>query len=222
MKLTKRLECVANALGPVGVLADVGCDHAYLPIALVERGQAERAIGLDVAEGPLRTAKENVARCGLADRIELRLSDGMQALAAGEADALSICGMGGLLMLRLLEDRRDLLSGFSRIVLSPQSDFEAFLQGIDALGYHVGKEDFVCDRGKHYAVLVIEPGKQAGYRFGRQLLDEGHEEYIRYCRMRYGQLDAVARNLRQKGIALPEELLRQLTALEETSPFWRE
>ena len=94
MELSKRLKAVADMVGTGSVLADIGTDHAYIPIWLVSRGSVPRAVAMDVNEGPLKRAQENILQNGLEEKIETRLSDGFKALAPGEADAAVIAGMG--------------------------------------------------------------------------------------------------------------------------------
>ena len=110
--LSKRMEAVVNMVSPQSLvvpekkcIADIGCDHAYVSIALMERGLADKVIAMDVRKGPLEIAAKNVAEYGMENNIELRLSDGMERLKPGEADAIIIAGMGGLLMCSILEIR---------------------------------------------------------------------------------------------------------------------
>ena len=92
------------------VVADVGCDHAYVSIALVARRIARKVIAMDVRKGPLAIAADNINEAGLTERIELRLGDGLAMLRRDEADAIVIAGMGGLLTKRILEQGMDILS----------------------------------------------------------------------------------------------------------------
>ncbi len=92
-------------------LADVGTDHAYIPIYLMQNGVIPQAVAMDINQGPLLRATENIRRYGLTGRIETRLSDGLEKLQAGEADTILIAGMGGLLMVRILENGQGVLAG---------------------------------------------------------------------------------------------------------------
>ena len=90
MQISKRLQAVSDMVTSCDCLADVGTDHGYIPISLVRRGIAVRAVAMDVNQGPLNRAKENIEANGLSERIETRLSDGLSALAPGEeTEALS-------------------------------------------------------------------------------------------------------------------------------------
>ena len=112
MQLSKRLSAVAEFVTPGGCLVDVGTDHGYVPIALLEQKKISSAIAMDVNRGPLERAREHIAQYQMGDYIETRLSDGLHALRAGEGDSLLIAGMGGGLTIRILSEGEPLLSGF--------------------------------------------------------------------------------------------------------------
>ena len=103
MELSKRLRMNASFVTPGNRLADVGTDHGYIPIALVQTGKVSRAIAMDINKGPLERAALHIREQHLEDRITTRLSDGMTALKEGEADTVLIAGMGGALTVHILE-----------------------------------------------------------------------------------------------------------------------
>lgn len=113
MQLSERLRAVAALVMSGGTVADIGTDHAYIPIYLIQTDAVSRAIAMDVNPGPLSRAREHIAQYGLESEIETRLSDGLAALRPGEADSVVIAGMGGALMRRILEEGRDRLDGAS-------------------------------------------------------------------------------------------------------------
>ena len=104
MQLSQRLLAVADLASAGYCLADVGTDHGYIPIYLMEKGNYERAIAMDVRKGPLLRAEENRKSHGFEDRMDLRLSDGVAALREGEADTVVIAGMGGGLVIHILTE----------------------------------------------------------------------------------------------------------------------
>ena len=122
MQLSKRLRAVADFVTPQGRLADVGTDHAYVPICLVEEKKISGAIAMDIVDGPLQRARENIAAHHLETQIETRKSDGLEALCPGEVDTIVIAGMGGLLICRILEQGREVAATVPEWVLEPQSD----------------------------------------------------------------------------------------------------
>ena len=110
MELSKRLKTVAGMITEGHRLADIGTDHAYVPIALCRRGIIPSAIAMDVNPGPLQRAREHIHAYQLEEKIQVRLSDGLKELSPGEVDTILIAGMGGLLTVRILENGKHLLS----------------------------------------------------------------------------------------------------------------
>ena len=137
-------------------VADVGCDHGYVSIYLVQKGIAESALAMDVRKGPLSMAESNIAEFGLQDKVKVRLSDGLSELNQGEADALVIAGMGGKLMISILEkkDLREL--GIRIAVLQPQSDIDEFRQYLRDKGYVILDEHMVFEDGKYYFPMRVQ------------------------------------------------------------------
>ena len=104
MQLSKRLQALADLVSQDHVLADVGCDHGYIPVFLIQNQRRPKAIAMDIGEGPLKRAQENIRSYGLEGYIETRLSDGLSKLQPGEADTILISGMGGPLMEKILTE----------------------------------------------------------------------------------------------------------------------
>ncbi|MCR5742681.1 MAG: class I SAM-dependent methyltransferase [Lachnospiraceae bacterium] len=134
-------------------VADIGCDHGFVPIYMVENGICERAIAMDVRSGPLGKATDNVSRAGLSDRIELRLSDGADKLNVGEADAITICGMGGALIRSIMEAKPEVFRGADRLVLGPQSEIYDFRRFLLESGYDINDEQVVFEEEKYYFLI---------------------------------------------------------------------
>lgn len=160
MELSKRLQTVANAVTPGSRVADVGTDHGYVPIYLVERGLCPGAIAMDVNEGPLARAEENIRAEGLSDRIQTRKSDGLAALAPEETDAVVIAGMGGALMCRILQDATAFLEAGRELILQPQSEWFKVRRLLSASGYRIIQEWFLEEEGKYYVVIKAGPAPE--------------------------------------------------------------
>lgn len=219
MILSKRLTTIAS-LVPVGSrVADVGTDHGYIPIYLVENRIAVSAIAMDVRKGPLSRAAEHVQEHGLQDKIQLRLSDGLDELQAGEADAVIISGLGGPLMIDMLTRGHEVAQTVDTFVLSPQSDIPGVRVYLREHGYRIDRELFMKEEGKYYTVMVVthgdsQPGRHIDDLFGRELLDSKDPtllEYLKKEQDRYQQLiptleNASREETRQRGQKMKEEL----------------
>lgn len=174
MKLSKRMERVAGMVTEGHRLADIGTDHAYIPIYLCEEKRIPSAIAMDIGSGPLQRAREHVQSAGLSAYIELRLSNGTEKLKPGEVDTLLLSGMGGLLMESILGRDDEILSSVKELVLQPQSDITDLRQWLHMKGWQIVSEDIVFDAGKYYPMMKAVQGPYISYTI---------EEY------HYGRLD---------------------------------
>ncbi|MBR1471826.1 MAG: SAM-dependent methyltransferase [Lachnospiraceae bacterium] len=161
VRLSERMEALLRLCGTGGCGADVGCDHAYLSIRLVQEGRFARMIAMDLRNGPLQAAAQHIAQAGLVEAVECRLSDGLQALQPGEADTLICAGMGGQLMQRILAAEPQKTAAFQRMILQPQSDIPVFRHWLRETGFLITAEDIVCEDGKYYPMMRVCP-KDAG------------------------------------------------------------
>ena len=116
------MQAVAAMVTFGGMLADVGTDHGYIPIALMEQHRIRGAIAMDINEGPLTRAKEHISSAGLEEYIQTRLSDGVQALKVQEADSILIAGMGGELVVHILGEGEEVSAAAAVLILQPQSE----------------------------------------------------------------------------------------------------
>lgn len=158
MTLSPRLAAAA-ALVPAGArVADVGTDHGYLPIRLLESGRVPSAIASDLREGPLAAARENARRAGVADRIDFRLCDGLAGVAPGEADAVVVAGMGGETIRDILKGAPWTRAGAHALILQPMTKAGALREYLYLGGHRITAERLVRDGGRLYVVLSAAGG----------------------------------------------------------------
>lgn len=155
MRLSERLERVVSFVKPCASAADIGTDHALVPVELVRRGIVKKALAMDVRPGPLSRAKEQISRAGLSDQIEPRLSDGLAALKPQEAETVIIAGMGGELIIRILTEGRHMWDSVVQWVLSPHSEVFKVRGWLLENGFAIEKEDMVCEDGKYYVLMDV-------------------------------------------------------------------
>ena len=139
-----------------GVLADIGTDHAYLPIFLLKEGRIRRAVLSDVNEGPLTSAKKNVEDAGLADRCELVLTDGAAALSGRGITDYAVCGMGGELIARIVKEAPDMKREGVRLILQPMSKRAELRRALYEEGFEILEEKYSQADGKHYVAFLAE------------------------------------------------------------------
>ncbi|MCP1638673.1 tRNA (adenine22-N1)-methyltransferase [Streptococcus gallinaceus] len=177
-RLSKRLETVAGFVPEGARLVDVGSDHAYLPLFLVEAGKIDYAVAGEVVRGPFESALSNVQEAGQASNIQVRLANGLAAVEdQDQITAVTIAGMGGRLVAAILEDGQDKLKGVERLILQPnnrEDDVRMWLQEHD---YQLVAEAILEENEKIYEILVAEPGEMTlsakELRFGLYLQQEG-------------------------------------------------
>lgn len=150
---------VAGFVEENAVLADIGSDHAYLPTYLVKKGVVEKAIAGEVVQGPYDSAVKNVRREQVADKITVRLANGLQAIQQEDGvDTVTIAGMGGALIAKILEEGQVHLSTVKRLVTQPNIHAEAIRQWAVAHDWHIVDERILKEDHKIYEIVVLEKG----------------------------------------------------------------
>lgn len=155
MKLSNRLYAVASLVETKETIADIGTDHAYIPIYLIKEKKIKHAIAMDIHRGPLMRAKEHVAFEGVSKEIQLRLSDGADKLEKNEVQAVIIAGMGGNLVIHILEQGKEVLRTTEELILQPQSEIERVRTYLHKHGYTITKEEMVYEDGKFYPMMRV-------------------------------------------------------------------
>lgn len=181
-KLSKRLEAVASYVPQGARLADVGSDHAYLPLFLVEQGRIAFAVAGEVVQGPYQSALQNVEQAGQSDKISVRLANGLAAVElADQVSTVTIAGMGGRLIADILEAGKDKLVSVERLVLQPNNREDDVRRWLVTNDFQLVTEEILEENDKIYEILVAEKGKsdltEDQLRFGPYLLEEQSETF---------------------------------------------
>ena len=163
MELSKRLYAVASLVTEGASVADVGTDHRYIPIYLIQQNIASKAIALDINGGPLERARMHIIGYNLKGQIETRLSDGLLAVQPGEVDTMIAAGMGGGLIIRILEDGKEVVESLKEFILQPQSEVWRVRRYL--LDHHMNiiDEDMVEEDGKYYPMMKAVHGESHRY-----------------------------------------------------------
>ena len=154
--LCLRLRSVAELVRQGAVLADIGTDHAYLPLFLLTQGKIARAVCSDVNEGPLRSAKANALALGFSEKITFLLTDGLAGVLAHEPTDIAICGMGGELIARILADAPEAHQGGLRFLLQPMTRQETLREKLCEMGFSVLSEVYTLEGDKAYLAMLCE------------------------------------------------------------------
>ncbi len=214
MALSRRLETIIALVPPGKTAADIGTDHGLVPAALAERGICSRVIATDLRSGPLEAARRLVTARGLAERIDLRLGDGLTPLVPGEADVLIIAGMGGALMQRILREGEAAARAAVRLILSPQSELEQFRRFLRDENYFIERERLVEEDGKYYYILSVHPGEAQTLApeelaFGKSPSPEDREVFQQFLRKEREKTEHILKQL--AGRPGEEERRRELS-----------
>ncbi len=153
-KLSPRLQAVAELVRNGAAVADIGTDHAYLPIWLVASGISTRAIACDLREGPLRRAAANVDACGLSQQIVLKQTDGLTGLNSFAPDDILICGMGGELIIRILEQSVWVCDSKIRLILQPMTAADRLRCWLCRSGFKIDAESMAQEDNRIYEIIA--------------------------------------------------------------------
>jgi tRNA (adenine22-N1)-methyltransferase len=207
MQLSKRLQAVADLVTKGNRVADVGCDHAYISIYLAENEISPHIIAMDVNQGPVDRARENIIKYGCDNLIEVRKSDGLEKLKEDEADTIIIAGMGGALTVQILTQHPGSLSSICELVLQPQSEIYKVRQMLSECSFIIIDETMVKEDGKYYFMMKAMRSENAeiqeAYRldqkehlyFGKLLLEKKNPILKEYLLWDYGICEEIIRSL---------------------------
>lgn len=227
LELSPRLASVARCVPAGSRLADVGTDHAYLPVWLTLQGRLAGAVASDLRAGPLARARATAERYGVTDCITFRLCDGLQGISSREADVVSIAGMGGETIAGILSD-----APWTRgclLILQPMSSLPELRRWLQISGYQILREYVTQEQDTMYITMTVTGGSMppmtAGeLRAGRP--DFWAEEPLRGAYLAHliartqRELAGVERSSKASDLSRREELRQSLEALNMWKGEW--
>jgi tRNA (adenine22-N1)-methyltransferase len=241
IQLSKRLAAIAAKVEQGSRLADIGSDHALLPAFLAKEGRIRQAVAGELNPGPLEAARKQIAASGLSGIVSVRSGNGLEVIAAGEADTITIAGMGGALIADILEAgcKAGKLTGVRRLILQPNVGEEFVRRWLRGNGWFLLGEEMLEEDGKIYEILWASPVEEAelpaveeaalyadtrldGFgavlqadwlRYGPYLLRDAAPVFIEKWKKETGKLERVARSLENSG--LEESRVKRLAVVDE-------
>ena len=218
--ISKRLELVASFVPQGAILLDVGSDHAYLPIDLVERGKIESAIAGEVVEGPYQSAVKNVEAHSLKEKIQVRLANGLAAFEeSDQVSVITIAGMGGRLIARILEEGLDKLANVERLILQPNNREDDLRIWLQENGFQIVAESILEEAGKFYEILVVEVGQMklsaSDVRFGPFLTKEISPVFVQKWQKEAVKLEFALGQIPEKNLEERQVLVDKIQAIKE-------
>lgn len=188
MKLSKRLQTIVDFVKKDAVVADIGTDHAHIPIYLIENNIIDKAYACDINKGPLEKAKENIANFGVSKNIVLRLSNGLDKMSNKEVDTIIIAGMGGELIIDILNRGKVFFDKKNTFILSPHTKTDEVRDYLIRKGFKIIKEDMCIDEGKFYTVMEVRYTEntvmysEAELLYGKYLIENKHPVLLRFLK----------------------------------------
>jgi tRNA (adenine22-N1)-methyltransferase len=198
MELSTRLLTIASLVEKCECIADIGTDHAYIPILLIKEGKCVRAIASDINEGPLKKALINIKAEGLNDKIECRLGGGFKTIMPFDINAAIIAGMGGNLIRDIINNDTEVFKSLEYCVAQPVQNPEVLRQYIYNMGYTIIDEELAFEDNKFYEIIKlrfsnnIEPIEPIFYEVGKRLFDKRHYllvDFINYKIDKYNSIN---------------------------------
>lgn len=208
-QLSPRLAAIASLIGTCGCFADIGTDHAYLPVYLCKTNRAKSAIACDINADPLLRAEQTVKTYGAQNLVDLRLGSGLEPLKPGEADAVAIAGMGGLLIANIIGSGTDKIKKADKIILQPMSAVPELREYLYLHGWQIISESLSVEEDKIYNIFSVAPPRisdsgnvinrvnptKADLFIGRYLMENKPEHFDIYIKKRREKLDKMIKGL---------------------------
>lgn len=180
MQIGSRLETIGRLVTAGSVVADIGTDHAYLPVWLIEQGCIQKAIAGDIAAGPCQAARSTIAQHGLQQQIEVRMGSGLSVVQPGEAGCITIAGMGASTMIAILEADMVVAEAADLLILQPMAGAASLRKWLCNHGWELVDEELVDDAPHFYEIMAAKRGaskeySEAEYAVGPVLLTKHHK-----------------------------------------------
>ena len=214
--LSMRLERVASHVPAGARLADIGSDHAYLPVALMRRGVIAAAVAGEVALTPFHSAQRTVRESDLDQSISVRLASGLAAIEPGDAiTVISICGMGGETIRDILDNGKTRLSGQERLILQPNGGEQPLRQWLMENGYRILSEELLRENRFDYEIIVAERTGPVMYTaeqlyFGPLLMQQRSPAFLAKWQRVLREKQKTLASLARAKQPVPEEMVQDI------------
>lgn len=224
MELSNRLKTVAMMVDKCHCAADIGTDHGYVPIYLINNNICETAVACDINKGPLHKAQININSYNLKDKIECRLGNGLNKLKPGEVQGIIIAGMGGNLIRDILEQGLEVFKNANFAVLQPVQNPEILREYIYKKGYKILDENLCIDENKFYEIIkIVYDNKpkivdEIFYEVSKKLIDINHPDIKKFILAKINRYKTILENIKDTSdLALKRkhEIKNKIRKLEE-------
>lgn len=220
MHIGSRLETIGRLVPAGSVVADIGTDHAYLPVWLIEQGRIEMAIAGEIAQGPCQAARSTIAQHGLQKQIEVRLGSGLSVVQPREADCITIAGMGASTMITILEADMAVAEAADLLILQPMAGAASLRKWLCTHGWELVDEELVDDAPHFYEIIAARRGvskeySEAEYAVGPVLLAKQHVLVAKQLERQLLATRQLLENMGRSERAKESSKYRELQGLQE-------
>lgn len=217
--VSNRLQCIADFIEKGKIVADIGTDHAYLPIELIRSRHVNKVYAMDINVGPLDKAKVNVKEACINGEIIFIQSNGLNNLQS-DVETVIIAGMGGILIAKILEEGKNKLTYIDDFIVSPHSDNQVVRLKIHKMGFMIKEEVMIKEQGKYYTIMHCIHGQEIytplEYHYGKVLIQEKRDVFMEYIQYRKaGWLQVKTQLLENKTESSKKRIIEIELELEE-------
>ncbi|OPJ59444.1 tRNA (adenine(22)-N(1))-methyltransferase [Clostridium oryzae] len=212
MLLSDRLQVIADMVDKCDIVADIGTDHAYIPIYLIKNGICSKAIASDINQGPIEKARNNLKREGLQSKIECRIGGGLSTIKVNEVQAAIIAGMGGNLITDIVEEGTDVIKTMDYCIVQPMQHSDVLRKYLFENGFEILEEDLCKDEGKYYEMMKIKWGsgpkylEDIYYEISPKLIEIKHPMLKEYIEYKIAKNNSIIRNIESNGMNAVERI----------------
>lgn len=201
MKLSQRLQAIADYVPKGAIVADIGTDHGYIPVYLAREEISCKIIATDINEGPLQNAKSYIDKESYGEIIETRLGNGLKCMLPNEVDTVIIAGMGGILIAEILENSKDITQTIKNFILQPMVASEDLRRYLINNNYRILNEKLAKEGNKIYEVMLATHGmdkieNDIYYEIGKKLVENKDEHLKEFLKNKIRKTENILRKLK--------------------------
>ena len=217
MKLSNRLIAIANFVHKNSIVADIGTDHGYIPVYLVENNIAKKVIGTDISKGSLDKIIDYIKTLNLEHIIDARLGDGLEVIKPYEVDTVIIAGMGGLLIRDILEKNKEVTDSIANFILQPMVAAKELRQYLVDNNFEIIEEELVKEDGKYYEIIFAKKGKsyiekEIYYEISPLLIKKKHPLLREFIQFRLRELENIIEEIKDINTEKSKERYLEISA----------
>ncbi|GHU61472.1 SAM-dependent methyltransferase [Clostridia bacterium] len=218
--ISKRLQEIATFVSQGNTVIDVGCDHAYLPIFLIQKKISPKVFAFDSRQGPLKQAKEHILDYEVDKQVELRLSDGLEALQGKEGQTVILSGLGRKVIQKIVEDRWTETGHIQEWIFSPQSEWELFYSFLNQYAFVLEDERMIKEKEKYYLIIKAKrrnlyPLRPQKFTYGTILIQRKDKIFQEYLEKKRAELEELEKTISGKSSSTVLIRLNELKAKKQ-------